>query len=251
MPSFVLKVIDFQSTLKKHSRTGKMEIKFASPEVFQYISKSSKTQEEFLKSLEGLSWCDVYIRYKISPFKPFSWKYLVKNFIYKKSLHKKRYIKLPINIFLNEDKDSHIYLNEADEDPSSVYPLLLKIKSYKTFKRDIAVISFFKSISNLKTAETNQEKEELELKFKQETKKLRSFITHKEVEFKLEKDGYIRLAIGLYLKINTKSGLPQLVVDEDLYDFDMKNGWSHNQMCQIMSLAFSLYLNKKFEVYHL
>lgn len=251
MPNFVLKAVDFQSTLKKHSNKGKMEIKFASPEVFEYISKSSKTQDEFLKSLKGLSWCDVYVKYKISPFNPFSWKYFIKNFIFKNGLHKNKTVGKIAKSFLNDDSYSYIYLNEQKEDWSFVYPILLKIKSYKTYKRDIAVITFFKSISDLDNPKTDEEKKEFELKFKHETKKLRSFITHKEVEKKLEKDSYKKLAVGLYLKINTKSGLPQLVVDEDLYDFDMKNGWSHNQMCEIMSLAFSIYLKKKIQVYHL
>lgn len=249
MPNFVLKAMDFQSTLKKHSNKGEMEIKFASPEVFEYLSKSTKTQDEFLKSLKGLSWCDVYVKCTISPLKPFLWKYLIKNFILKNSLHKNKKTRYIAEYFL--DSDEHIYLNEPKEDLLSVYPILIKIKSYKTYKRDIAIIAFFKSISNLDQPKTKEEKEAFELKFKEETKKLRSFITHREVEKKLEKDSYKKLAVGLYLKINTKSKLPQLVVDEDLYDFDMKNGWSHKQMCEIMSLAFSIYLNKKIRVYYL
>lgn len=251
MPSFVLETIDFDSTLKKHSTKGEIKIKFASPEVFQYISKNTKTQDEFLKSLKGLSWCDVYFKYKISPFKPFSWKYLLKNFIYKNSLHDNKKTKWLVNFLFGKNQDSHIYLNENTEDNFSVYPLLLKIKSYKTYKRDVAIVTFFKSISDVKIAETEKEKKELDLRFKEETKKLRSYITHKEVEEKLARDGYSKLATGLYLKISTKSGLPQLVVDEELYDFDMKNGWSHKQMCEIMSLAFSIYLNKRIKVQHL
>lgn len=251
MPGFSLKAVDFQSTLNNHSLKGKIEVKFASPEVFQYVSKTKKTQDEFLKSLKGLSWCDVYIKDRISLFKPYSWKLLVKNYIYKNSLHKNSKLKNLVSLFLKNDSENHVFLNERNDSPLYFYLLLLKIKSYKTYKRDIAVITFFKNLTNLKIAETKEEKEEIELKFKQETKKLRSYITHEEVERRLEKDGYTRLAIGLYLKIKTKSDFPQLVVDENLYDFDMKNGWSYNQMCQIMSMAFSLHLNKKLEVCHL
>jgi hypothetical protein len=246
MPSFVFETVNFHKTLKNHSSSGQLEIKFAFPEMSEYISKSNKTQDQFLKSLKGLSWCDVYLNYKLSLLDFKSWKYAIKNFIYFSGLAENPFIAK----FFNISKRKELFLKEDGEQKKTIFPLLLKIKSYKTYKRDIAVTAFFKNIQNLKQAGSEQEKKELEVLFNNETKKLRSYISHNEVEQRLTRDGYTKLATGMYLKINTRSKLPQLVVDEKLYDFDMKNGWSHNQMCNIMSLAFSIYLNKEIKVCH-